>query len=59
MVRPDCLISTDLVITGSLLAAAALAFVVLILSRQEQHTRLTGTLLLAAYGLFYFLSLLV
>jgi cation:H+ antiporter len=51
-------ISADLAVLGSLLAAGAVAFAVLILSRQERHTRVTGGLLLAVYAAFFFVLLL-
>ena len=46
-------VTADLAVRGSLTAAAAVMFVVLLLSRAKRHTRVTGILLLLAYAVFY------
>ncbi len=50
-------VTASLATRGSLVAAAAVAFVAVVLSRSRRHTRLTGLLLLGAYGAFYVVML--
>jgi cation:H+ antiporter len=46
-------VTRDLVVPGSLLAAAAITVVAILLSRRERLTPLLGVVILVVYGLFY------